>query len=388
MRVVNAASPISSIVRNAEVPGGRIAVLQVVDTLDAGGAEAMAVNLANALPRERFVSHLATTRRDGALERRIAPDVGRLRLARSGRFDVSALPRLASYVRQNRIQVLHAHGTSLFLSALIWPFAPRVSLVWHDHFGTWSIERRAGWLYGPFARRADAVLVVNETLAEWSRRELRVPEERVAYVPNFVPEPEAARVAETAVAREPRIVCLANFRPQKDHENLFAAMELVAAKHPTARLLLVGREGDAAWAEHLRGEIVRRGLARRVAWLGERTDVSEILRACELGVLASRSEGLPLALIEYGMAGLPAVATRVGQCEEVLESGECGMLVDPGDSKALGEAILALLYSPARSRELAARFAARTRQRYGVAAVVPRICGLYERLAAARGASA
>jgi glycosyltransferase involved in cell wall biosynthesis len=369
-------------VRRAEGPAERIAVLQVIDTLEAGGAEAMAVNIANALPRDRFVAHLATTRRDGPLERRIAADVGRLRLARRGRFDLSAPARLAAYVRENGIEIVHAHGTSLFLSSLVRPFLPHVFLVWHDHFGTASMERRAAWLYGPFVRRANAVLAVNETLADWSRRELRVPADRVAYFPNFVPEPVLPGVPAAAAGREPRIVCLANFRPQKDHENLLAAMELVAAKHATARLLLVGREGDAAWAQHLRGEIVRRGLTTRVDWLGERSDVAEILRSCDIGVLSSRSEGLPLALIEYGMASLAAVATRVGQCEEVLESGASGKLVPPGDPRALSEAILELLNSSARRRELASRFAARIRQRHGEAAVLPGLCRLYERLAA------
>jgi glycosyltransferase involved in cell wall biosynthesis len=364
----------------------RLSVLQLVDTLDAGGAEAMAVNLANALPAERYASHLATTRRDGALERRVASHVARLRLTRRGRFDVAALPAFAAYLRRHEIDVVHAHGTSLFFASLARPLAGRFALVWHDHFGTWTMERRSRFLYGPFVRRADAVLAVNETLADWSRRELKVPSDRVSYAPNFVPEPDPAPPSDARRgAGELRIVCLANFRPQKDHESLFAAMEIVAAKNPAARLVLVGREADADRTARLKQEVARRGLAPRVEWLGEREDVAAILASCDVGVLASRSEGLPLALIEYGMAHLPVVATRVGQCPEVLEEGACGILVEPADPEGLAAALLALLESPARRRELSAKFAARTRQKYGEAAVLPGICGLYERLAANAG---
>jgi len=93
-------------------------VMQVLDTLDAGGQERFAVYLANLLPRSRYHSHLCTTRYEGALSDLIAGDVGRLRLGRNWRYDVPAVLRMAAYIQDHRIDILHAHFDAVFVSVL------------------------------------------------------------------------------------------------------------------------------------------------------------------------------------------------------------------------------------------------------------------------------
>src|SRR5438876_11120160 len=90
--------------------------------------------------------------------------------------------------------------------------------------------------------------------------------------------------------------------------------------------------------------------------------MSRRYKACDVGVLSSRSEGMPLALLEYGMNGLPSVATRVGQCAEMLDDGRAGLLVPPAAPEPLAKAILALLQSPEQRAELGGRFRQRTQQ--------------------------
>ncbi len=119
-------------------------------------------------------------------------------------------------------------------------------------------------------------------------------------------------------------------------------------------------------------------LESSVTWLGPRNDVSAILHGCDVGVLASVSEGSPLALIEYGLAGLPAVATSVGQCPEILDQGRAGMLVLPKEPRLLADAILLLLRSPERRAELAAKFRERVHCEYGVECIMKRIGQVYE----------
>src|SRR3982074_3743712 len=96
----------------------RIGVMHVVDTLDAGGAERVAVNLVNSIPREKYKPFLCNTRKDGLLSDLVGSDVGRLRLRRKGRFDFRALRLLVSFIGENKIQLLHAHGTSLFIAQI------------------------------------------------------------------------------------------------------------------------------------------------------------------------------------------------------------------------------------------------------------------------------
>jgi glycosyltransferase involved in cell wall biosynthesis len=155
-------------------------------------------------------------------------------------------------------------------------------------------------------------------------------------------------------------------------------MELVAREVPTASLLLVGSERDEGYATSLRKEISARGLARNVSFLGARPGVAGILEQCDIGVLSSTSEGLPLALIEYGAARLAAVATDVGQCREVLDNGCAGCLVPPGAPDKLGAALLSLLRSPELRAELALKLQKRVGTHYTEQRVLEKICRLYE----------
>ena len=120
-----------------------------------------------------------------------------------------------------------------------------------------------------------------------------------------------------------------------------------------------------------------------VTWLGARSDVPAILRGCDIGVLSSASEGLPLALIEYGMNGLPAVATRVGQCVEVLDDGRAGILVPPANPEALATALNELLRSLERRKQLGQALRERVRQSYSAGPVMQQVCAIYAKVMAA-----
>ena len=336
-----------------------VSVLHLVDTLEPGGTERVAVNLVNHLPRERFRPFLATTRREGPLASEVLPDVGRLSLNRSRTLDLGALRRLFEFVRENEISIVHAHSSSVFLASLL----PGVRTVWHDHFGRVREEERPAWLWSLPARRASAVVAVSEELARWSREQLGV---EAVYLPNFIPEAPLGPIPELPGTF--RIVCVANLRAQKDHLTLLRAMKKV----PDAHLLLAGADVEPAYAAKVREEA-----GENVTFLGSRSDIPDLLRGCDVGVLSSASEGFPLSLLEYGRAGLPAVATRVGQCPEVLDG--IGILVPPGDPDALAEA-LSRMRDPDLRRELGERLQRRVRDRYSASAVMERLEAVYHRV--------
>jgi glycosyltransferase involved in cell wall biosynthesis len=360
----------------------RIAVMQMIDTLDIGGAERVAVNLANALPRGQYESYLCTTRREGPLSDALAPDVGRLCLLRRRRFDWPALRRLVGFIRTHQVRVLHAHGTALLTARLAALFPPHPAVIWHDHYGPNAAAERPVHIYRLLTRRVAGVLAVSRPLLQWSRERLGVPATRVWYLPNFVSEPSASahNEATEALPGAPgtRIVCVANVRPEKDHATLLRAMALVVEQVPAAHLLLVGKVADAAYGRRMEQEIQQLRLSSHVSLLGLRSDVESILRACDIGVLSSCYEGLPLSLLEYGMAGLPVVATAVGQCAEVLEEGRVGILVPPSDPAALAEGLLALLHSPQERSQLGSNFRRHVHEVYTAAAAIERVCQVYE----------
>ena len=353
-------------------------VMQVVDSLQVGGLESVAVNLANRLSERGIRSFLCTTRMDGPLAERCSNAVGCLSLHRRGLVDPAALRRLTRFIREHQVDLLHAHGSSLFFSVLAKLFVPHMKLIWHDHFGRFATEERPVWLFRLAAKRASGVIAVNEQLAEWARMKLKVPADRVWHVPNGVAEPINEHAVELPGLPGKRIVCVANLRPEKDHPTLIEAMTHVVRVEPQASLLLVGSESNHGQTQRVRQLIEQKGLGRQVFLLGSRNDVGSVLRACDIGVLSSASEGMPLALLEYGMAGLPVVATSVGQVPDMLDQGQAGVLVPADQPAELGRALADLLRSGDRREQLGQALQERVRERFGEKAFVDQVVSIYQ----------
>ena len=220
---------------------------------------------------------------------------------------------------------------------------------------------------------------MNQDLVDWAQITLGMPGEKVWYIQNFVTagEPNAV-LPELPGKKNRRIICVANFRAQKDHLTLIGAMALVVQRIPDAHLLLVGDATEKLCFDLVQKKIVQKGLKNNVSLLGTRQDVSALLQASDIGVMSSISEGLPLALLEYGMAGLPSVVTRVGQCAEVLDEGKVGVLVPPSSPALLAEKLIGLLESPHRRRTLGQLFQRRVNEVYSQGPVIEQILRVYE----------
>jgi len=166
--------------------------------------------------------------------------------------------------------------------------------------------------------------------------------------------------------------------PQKDLENFVRAFAWIHETEPRAHGIVMGEEVDPAYAARVYELTATLGLEDHVHWLGARTDVTDVLQACDVGVLSSKSEGLPLALIEYSLCRLPSVATHVGQCADVLEGGKAGILVPPGDPRALADGVLRLLASPEERTQLADRAYRYADSHHTVEVALKRLTDLYD----------
>jgi len=162
------------------------------------------------------------------------------------------------------------------------------------------------------------------------------------------------------INKEPRLrefqsdfwtMTIAELHPVKRHEAMIEVMKKMADSDVNVRHLIIG---DGETQEMLRTQIDALGLQEHVFLLGRIDEASRYLRAADLFVLASRSEGLPYVLIEALQAGVPIVATKVGGIPEVVEDGVSGILTEPLDNKALFEAILSLIRDGDTRRRLAA----------------------------------
>lgn len=297
-------------------------VLQVIDSLQLGGAERMAVNYANALVGKIDASYLCATREEGDLKDEISDEVGYLFLDRKSTLDFNALRRLLKFIKKNMITVIHAHSSSWFISACAKMLSPGVKLVWHDHYGnSENLELRPSKFLRIFSHQFDMVFTVNDKLKKWGINKLSV--KRIFVIQNFIkmlPYKEDYKRSEYF-----NIIHVANFRPQKNHIFLLNCFKKIVQEYPSCRLHLYGKNFNDEYSSKVLSTIEELELIDVVTVHQENPNISENIYKYDLGVLSSISEGLPLALLEYGMAGLPVVVTDVGQCRDVV--GEFGALV-------------------------------------------------------------
>jgi glycosyltransferase involved in cell wall biosynthesis len=347
-------------------------VLQLIDSMDAGGAERIAVTFANALANHTQDSHLCVTRAEGVLKDQLYPDVGFHFLKKRSTLDFAALFRLRKYLKTHKITVLHAHTTSYFFATFVKIIYPKIKLIWHTHMGervqSGRTQNKVLYLCSFFF---SGIIAVNEELKAWCAHYLATP--GVYYLPNFVQLNKFPKVVEEA--REESIICLANLKTPKNHLNLIEAFRTVSAVYPNWKLLLAGKDFKDSYSEKLMEATKKAGLQNKVVFLGQQSKVETLLVKSSIGVLASDSEGLPMALLEYGAAGLAVVATRVGHCEEVI--GDFGNVVPAQDAKALGEAIFDYVSHPERCKTQASMFRARIREKYSEEAVLPQLLTIY-----------
>lgn len=318
-------------------------VLQLIDSLDAGGAERMAVNLANALSEEVDDSYLCATREEGMLKGSIHASVNYLYLNKTATLDVKSIYKLYTYVTSEKISIIHAHSSSYFLGTIIKLLYPKVTLVWHDHYGNSELlANRPHHILRFCSRFFDMVFCVNTTLIQWSRTHLKTP--HIQFLSNFVlPSTKANKITELKGYAGTRILCLANLRPQKDHLSLLQAFKKIYELHPDWSLHLVGKDFNDAYSSKIKAYIKEQHLEASVFLYGSKTDTEYIISQCEIGVLSSLSEGLPLSLIEYGFGGLAVVATDVGDCRRVIKDDSVGELVKAKDIEALNHCLVSYI---------------------------------------------
>ena len=107
----------------------------------------------------------------------------------------------------------------------------------------------------------------------------------------------------------------------------------------------MGQQFNDAYSELVLETISNSPASDQIYTYGSCSDIKHILSQASIGVLSSKSEGLPLAILEYGLAGLGVVATNVGDCKSVIQNKHNGLLVPPSNSKFLSEAIIKMINS-------------------------------------------
>lgn len=330
-------------------------ILFLARSLDAGGAERQLVSLAAGLHERGHAVSVATFYGGGAFAADLAQaGVRQINLEKRGRWDVLGfVRRFRRCVRAETPDILHSYLPPANIFTALAPHGrkkgPRI--VWGIRASDMRLARY-DWLEGlsylveaRLSRIADCI-IVNATRGLEAAIARGVRGDRAVVIPNGI---DVARFRADATARREQrrqlgvaesavlVGMPARFDAMKDHGNFLAAARRLSRKIPDVSFVLVG-EGTAPGNPTLDGLVQAAGLTSPLLRLGPRADMPDVYAALDIVCLSSAfGEGFPNVLGEAMAAGVPCVATDVGDAAEVI--GDTGEVVAPGESAALADAL-------------------------------------------------
>ena len=362
----------------AAAPSDGVRVMIVIHGLETGGAEMMVLHLARELSRAGHPVRVVSLHGDetdvAGLMRRAGVDV--VALNKAGGPDPRTVLRLRAQMRDFSPAVVHTHLPVLeYVLPAARLYGRRVRIIHTVH--NLAREETRHRVLRAVNRRAFSHGVVPVALNEEVRssicREYALPASAVPVVGNGI-DLDAFRGPQRRGPRGAgvRLLCVARLAPAKNHALLLRTVARLRESGRDVSLTLVG-DGP------LRGALEERarelGISQRVRFAGRRTDTPAFYRDCDLFVLLSDYEGMPMSIIEAMASGLPVVATRAGGVAELVDDGVNGALVE-ADAAAAAEAIAAICDDPALYARLSDG-AVRTSSHYSAEAMMEKYVDLY-----------
>ena len=356
----------------------------MIGALDYGGEESTALSLLNRLPVQSIESHLYFI--GETITERYPEFVGASATFTHCPYQpshrIKFIRQLSAALRRDAIDVVmpYSLGNHAWVS-----MAARLAGIRQCYVRVASSPLR-----DPLSRRKNLILAhlarpfclgeiaVSKQIRHELIDGLRLPDKRVHLIENGCAVGEIAeRAANTrrqrAVDKPPIILMIARMDDAKDHGTLIRACARLIHSGFSLTLRLAGDGPFRAQHEAL---CRQEKIENSVEFLGNRSDVPELLGTSDISVLATHTEGLPHVLAEGMSAGTPIIATDILVCREVLDNGRCGILVSPRNPDALAEAIRGLLENPALRERLTRAAEKRVSDVYNISKAVEKYTAL------------
>jgi len=383
---------------NVEKGGGgvrmRRTILHVIYSLYRGGAERLIETQILGSDRRRFEYIVCSITGGDDMIDRIASTGARVYLlGKRNRGDLTAVTKLASVIRSEKVDLLHLHNSpGMFwgtLGQIMSGSGAPVLRTEHSPYRPETVPWLYRHLYPLLTARAGRIICVSGRVR--SSFAAAFP----ALASKYVEIPNGIRLADFEKL-PPRAECRAQFElpggvkligsvgrltPVKNQKLLIEALVLVRRAVPDAHLAIVG---DGELHASLASYAEVHGVGECVSIITETPRIENFYGAIDVFCLSSDSEGMPLTLLEALASGVAIVSTDVGGIPDVIEDGKTGRLVPKGSTEALAGRIVELLKDPARAAELAASGRAMVRERFSAEKMVAATEAVYEELLANR----
>ena len=324
-------------------------ILHIISSPASGGAEVYVKDLAKYLASQghnlhiAFLSNASDIGRDSIYEENFLND---LKSSGINIFIIGnetrkkpwlGMLRIKQYISEHNIDICHTH----LAFGILFTTLSSVPVVYTHH----SMEPRWGkFLYQVFNRLVDEYVGISnkcaKALESYTMRNINT-------IPNAVSEEKfigykRARVPNDVI----NIVMVGRLTVQKDYMNMLRALNVLDEKLRANLRVKIAGEGEINYKSQLLEYINKNNLNDVVAFVGVQTNIPEFLYKADIFLMSSAWEGLPIALTEATVSGLPCIVTDVGGCAEVIVNSGNGIVVAPQNPQDLAEAITSLVNQP------------------------------------------
>ena len=364
-------------------------VAHLIDTLSWGGAQKLLVTFAEEARTRNITSTVISLRalNDSPFAQQLRSlGVPVVVLPHRRIFDPHQLWALIRFLQREQFDVLHTHLTQANIIGGIVGRMLNIPVVSSIHNTKARVRRyhrlRQALEAGVLRYGVKRVVAVGHVVADAQAHRLRG--KKIYTIPNAVSSIAPLHHDERIALRQtilgdptrPMLISVGRLTAQKGYDDLLTAFAIVHKLHPSAALVIVGRgELQAELAERL----AALKLDGHAFMLGARTDVPKLLAVSDMYVSASHWEGLPVAVLEGMSAGLPVVATDVGDVRHVVAENT-GFVVPPQDPAALAAALCTMLDDPSQIRILGAGARAHVARDYSPAVWLDQLVSLYREI--------
>jgi len=377
---------------------------QLIESLSMGGAENLAVRMANQLAEEGHNSHLIILTEEGALSERVAPGVSvhylgfrRASVKNPYAFGSSiktGFSLLREVVEKQNIQVVQSHlPGSNFMGLLLElrNVCPVLATIhnneefrYGDDDNPFLVFARK-FAYSLLLRKGHGIVAVSDDVRASLIKQLRCGPElasRVSVVTNAVPLPAELSLEEKKQVRHllgisegiPFILAAGRLSEQKNFSDLVEASSLIKEKGIEFQLV-IGGEGDLR--SELEQQITDLDLSDRIQLPGVLSNLNQVMQVADVFVMSSLWEGLPLVLLEAMAAGLPTVAFGIPGIDEVVADKVHGLKVPTGDTHQLAAALADVISDDSRRLEMGTAARDLIQTQYNFQTLIHQLVDLY-----------
>ena len=364
----------------------RINVLQLINSLDIGGAEKVAINLALHLDSSKYKSFICTIDGFGPLLDEIrGKDVEFFSLDKKPGFKPLISFKLAKYLREKKIDIITSHNYAPLLYGRLASFFAKVKAHIHvDHVRNFtSYKRKVLGNDKQLTSSIFKVIAVSEDIKKNLIKYEKVPEERIEVIVNGVDKnkyevsiDKAKKLQEFNIPSDKKVIGICvRLCEQKGLIYLLDAVKKLSKFRNDFFVMIVG---DGPLKDYLINTSKDYGISDIVRFTGFRNDIPEILQLIDIYVLPSLFEGLPLTLLEAMAAKKAIIVTKVGDNDKLIEEGKNGLLIPSKSSEALVKGLVKLLDNPNLVKKFGEEAYKEFLKKYTLDIMIKRYENLYE----------